>query len=221
MGKLKEEWKAAIQYIRKPYEPAPEEINQSNVSQKLARLFLILLLDLLCMLPLMGILSLVEHFGIVDLEDHSLKEMLEQYSVWLIFFLVVIGAPIAEEVLFRLHLSRRWNLIAGFMEIFSALANRTTRQDVANEVKAKWDRFYGPFFHLNAAAFAFIHLLNFQEGAVPLWIAPLMVLPQFVAGLYFGYIRTKNGNLFWSIALHALHNVVLISPILFFDVPLE
>lgn len=219
MGKLKEEWQAAIKYIRNPYEPSLEEIEASNIVQKVNRLFQVLLLDLVCMLPLVGLLSLIEQLGLVDMEDHALRDALEQYPIWVIAFLVITIGPLAEEVIFRLHLSRRWNLIAGLMEIFSASSNKITRQEAAGPIKVKWDRFYGLFFYLNAAAFALIHISNFEANSIPVWVTPLIVLPQFIAGLYFGYIRVKNGNLFWSVALHALHNAILLAPVLLFELP--
>ncbi len=219
MHKLKEAWIEAFTFIRTPHEPSLAEIEESGITRRFSRLFQILLLDLICMLPLMGVLGLIEHFGILNLDDHALKEMLEQFDIWWIVVFVVLVGPIAEELIFRLHLSRRWNLVAGVMEIFGAISNRTSRQEAAQRVKVQWDHYYSWFFLLNSAAFAFIHILNFDSDAVPIWLVPLIVLPQFVAGLFFGYIRVKNGGLLWSFALHALHNAVLITPVLLFELP--
>lgn len=219
MGKLKEEWRAAIRYIKSPYEPSLVEIEDSNIVQRFGRLFQVLLLDLLCMLPLVAVMGMIEQLGIVDLEDHALKDALEQFPVWAIAGFVIVIGPILEELIFRLHLSRRWNLIAGLMEWFTISSHRISQKEAAELVKVKWDRYYSFFFYLNAAAFALIHMTNFQAIDVPLWVIPLIVLPQFIAGLYFGYIRVKNGGLFWSIAMHALHNGILLAPVLLFELP--
>ncbi len=219
MGKLKEEWHTAIAYIKRPYEPSLIEIEDSSMIQRFGRLFQVLLLDLLCMLPLIGVMGALEQFDVVNMEDHALRDALEQFPVWAIGGFVVIIGPIIEELIFRLHLSRRWNLIAGLMEWFTISSQRISQKEAAQLVKVKWDRYYGLFFYLNAAAFALVHMTNFQSIDVPLWVIPLIVLPQFIAGLYFGYIRVKNGGLFWSIAMHALHNGILLAPVLIFELP--
>lgn len=219
MGKLKEEWQTAIAYIKRPYEPSLVEIEGSSMAQRFGRLFQVLLLDLLCMLPLVAVMGMIEQFGIVDLEDHALRDALEQFPVWAIGGFVVIIGPIIEELVFRLHLSRRWNLIAGLMEWITIYKQKVLQKEAAQMVKVKWDHYYSLFFYLNAAAFALIHMTNFQSIDVPLWVVPLIVLPQFIAGLYFGYIRVKNGGLFWSIAMHALHNGILLAPVLLFELP--
>lgn len=221
MSMLKEEWQAAINHIRYPYEPSLQEIEKSNIVQKTKRLFQVLLLDLLCMLPLVGVMGLFEQMEIVNLNDHALKEMMEHYPVWAIALFVIVVGPLLEELIFRLHLNRRWNLIAGLAEWFTIASKRVLREEAAALVKEKWDRYYSMFFYLNAAAFALIHMTNFQAIDVPLWVIPFIVLPQFIAGLYFGYIRVKNGGLFWSIALHALHNGVLLVPVLLFEMPVS
>lgn len=219
MAKLKEEWQIAIQYIRKPYESSLAEVEESNILQKFTRLFYILLLDLLCMLPLVGVMGFIEQMEIVNLDDHALKAMLEQYPVWAIAGLVILIGPFLEELIFRLHLNRRWNLIAGLSEWFTIASKRVLREEAAALVKVKWDRFFALFFYVNAVAFALVHMTNFQAIDVPIWVIPLIVLPQFVAGLYFGYIRVKNGGMFWSFALHALHNAILLAPVILFELP--
>jgi len=39
--------------------------------------------------------------------------------------------------------------------------------------------------------------------------APLIVLPQFAAGLFFGFTRIRYG-LPWSMLMHGLYNAVLV-----------
>lgn len=219
MSMLREEWQAALNFISRPYEPSLEEIEESDIVQKRKRLFQVLLLDLLCMLPLVGVMSAIEQMGIVDLNDHALTAAFEQYPVWVLAMFVIFLGPLLEELVFRLHLSRRWNLIAGLMEWFTIADKKVLREEAAALVRVKWDRFYALFFYLNAAAFALIHMTNFQAIDVPFWVIPLIVLPQFIAGLYFGYIRVKNGGFFWAVALHALHNAILLAPVLLIELP--
>lgn len=63
-------------------------------------------------------------------------------------------------------------------------------------------------FWLFTIVFAAIHLTNFG-ASIPIYLAPLMVLPQFILGLMLGYIRVGWG--FWySVLFHAVHNGILV-----------
>ena len=63
-------------------------------------------------------------------------------------------------------------------------------------------------FWLFTIGFAAMHFFNFS-GDVPIYFAPLLVLPQFVLGIVLGYIRVGWG--FWySVLFHALHNGILV-----------
>jgi hypothetical protein len=63
--------------------------------------------------------------------------------------------------------------------------------------------------------FALIHISNFSYSVSLLLFAPIIVLPQFVAGFLFGFIRIKQGFI-WGFFLHALHNAIFILPVLLF-----
>lgn len=54
-------------------------------------------------------------------------------------------------------------------------------------------------------AFAALHLYNFIFTTIPLWLLPLMVLPQFVTGLVLAWMRVRRG-IGAAIVLHAVFN---------------
>src|SRR5690606_2069945 len=58
-------------------------------------------------------------------------------------------------------------------------------------------------FYLATLLFAVIHLHNFNLNQAPLWLLPVLVLPQFVTGLVLGWIRVRRG-IAVSVVLHAM-----------------
>ena len=67
--------------------------------------------------------------------------------------------------------------------------------------------YYGVLFYTNTFVFAVIHYFNFFK-ILPLsyfWLIPIKTLPQFTAGLFFGFTRLRLG-FFWSIVLHVIIN---------------
>ena len=68
-------------------------------------------------------------------------------------------------------------------------------------------RFFPYIFYLTAFIFAMLHVSNFTLDKSMWLMAPLLVLPQFILGLYLGYIRMRN-NLGYSIFIHAFNNAI-------------
>lgn len=64
---------------------------------------------------------------------------------------------------------------------------------------------YPLFFHLVAILFAAVHLFNFKFASLPIFLLPLLVIPQWVTGLVLGWLRVTRG-IGSSIALHAVFN---------------
>lgn len=217
-GKLRETWLHVKNYAKSPYEPSLEEIEQNSISEKFRLLFLVLVLDLLCMIPLMGLLSFLEYLEWVNIDDHAFKDLMA-YPKWAILLMVVVGAPLIEEAVFRIHLARRWNLFVGMIEVGASLNGPQVKEKMANLLREKWNQYYGLIFYLTTFLFALIHLTNFDPDAIPIWLTPVMIAPQFVTGFFLGYIRMRNGNVLWAIALHALHNAILIGPVLMLEFP--
>lgn len=60
-------------------------------------------------------------------------------------------------------------------------------------------------FHLASLAFSAVHLYNFNLGQTPLWLLPLLVLPQWVTGMVLGWLRVRAG-IGAAILLHAIFN---------------
>ena len=65
-------------------------------------------------------------------------------------------------------------------------------------------------FFLSSTIFAGLHLLNSDITFYSLFLAPVFVLPFFLSGIFFSYVRIKYG-LKYSILLHILSNGVVIT----------
>ncbi len=120
-----------------------------------------------------------------DLGEHGMELILKKYSLFVIFLLVVVIAPLIEELIFRAPLALFKN-----------------------------SRFFKIAFYASALLFGAIHLTNFEIFTDYFWLAPVLVAPQTAAGFFLGFIRVKLG-LIWSILLHAAHNAILLSPMIF------
>jgi membrane protease YdiL (CAAX protease family) len=145
------------------------------------------------------------------------------------WFTAVIWAPFVEEMLFRYGLRRPrqalwlcpamlppllwgaqgWTFawLAGVLAL-ACLPLRAGRQKRCGW-RMDWRRYYRwkfPLvFHLSALTFAAVHLHNFRLADMAYWMLPLLVLPQWSAGLVIGWMRVRRG-IGAAILLHGLFN---------------
>ena len=191
----------------------------------------LLLLDLALLAPIVLVAGLAQMAG-YQLPDNVFANM---PLTGPLITLIVIGAPLMEELLFRSWLSGRPQHIAPPLLIAAALAalillgptqplaagtTALTALVVAGIAAWRWRgrnplpffrRHFRWFYLAATAAFASVHLTNYTEGTA-LFLLPL-VIPQFLTGLVLGYVRVRNG--LWSaILLHALHNGVIVGAVL-------
>lgn len=159
---------------------------QYRYPKPLKRKLLLHILGLKLLIAFVAVVLMTSVSQIVraDLGQHALDRMLEEYSPVMIFLLAVIFAPLLEELIFRAPLG-----------LF-----KTSK--------------HFPFaFYLSVFAFGFVHLFNFEAYDQYLWLAPLLVLPQLISGVFLAFIRVRMG-LLYSIVLHATFNGIIITPFL-------
>ncbi len=173
--------------------PEYVELNEDNKTK--TRLFFTLTAITVAFSLLLGMLAgLITSVVGYDYEGHAVMDMFESYSPVLLFFLVVIVAPVIEEFIFRGPL--------GFF---------------------KNSKHFKHAFYTSVLLFGVIHIGNFQNIDGYYWLIPVLVAPQISAGIFLGFIRTKLG-LVWSMLLHAAHNLILIGPFIIMkllDIPFE
>lgn len=141
----------------------------------------------------------------------------------------LLWAPLVEEMVFRYSLRRIgqafWVLPSAAVVMFNGpgwstglfllaillLCWRTaggwpsTQQRLGRRAALQYRRVFPWAFYAVSLAFAAVHLMNFKLHQTPLWLMPLLVLPQLLTGLVLGWMRVRRG-IGASISLHALFN---------------
>lgn len=142
----------------------------------------------------------------------------------------LLWAPVVEELVFRYGLRRLkhlWWLLPlalaamlqgpGFggsvaLAVFLVLCwlpygsgQPKARQPLPWRVRRIWLQCFPWMFHLASLAFSAVHLYNFNLAQTPLWLLPLLVLPQWVTGMVLGWLRVRHG-IGASMLLHAIFN---------------
>lgn len=171
----------------------------------------------------------------VQSEDSLLLEVLENMSGWLIVITGVLFVPTIEEILFRLPLRGAvqtitpalsillWFLMSWFggsqISVLSACLlialNVFVWSKSWRNINAQIEQIYQAYprwiFYGSAIAFGAIHITNYERQIWPL--LPLVVLPQIVVGLWFGFMRSRYGFI-WAVCSHGFYNGTLLLPFL-------
>lgn len=220
------EWRAFVQFIRKPRLPAA---NHPQKRFALVGTLRMVLIDYGLMFTLMLVASAVVVTGWEMPESNFGDLPIDAAFV----ALAVLVAPISEEFIFRGWLTARpamvWavgallvgaglamivpgtgladgygSVLIGGIVIGTILVALGLLFALRNRATYAWPPgLFTCLFWASTLAFALVHMVNYEQGAA-LALVPL-VLPQFIGGAVFGYVRVHYG-LWASILAHALHN---------------
>lgn len=209
------------------FSPSSNISKNNSLSSKIRELFFAIpsFLVLLCVAGFIEIfvdlfVKSNYNFSIKDVIITSMNDFTKEKDSLFIFFLF----PILEEFTFRLPLLLKKNYIfisiSSFL-LFFAFADLAvsiciffiilflffSRKHWEYYIINLFSKHYKKYFYFMSIFFGALHILNFSEYTPNnlLFIAPLYVLPQFIMGLFLGYIRLKNGIIF-SIIAHFLFN---------------
>ena len=167
---MRKTFQELISYLKSPEYKVDSNTNFNYRIQKFLHLLIICVLSGIVITPLF---ALIEELGLVNMDNHSIEDMIKNYSKTFIFFAAVIAAPLIEELIFR-----------GPLMFFKNNKN------------------FKLLFYTIAILSGFIHISNFTITQNVLLLSPILVAPQILLGGYLGFIRVRFG-LVWSIALHA------------------
>lgn len=218
------EWRSFAAFLRAPRLPDKAAGISAAHLQAVGALFL---LDLALMISLIGIAFAAIALGF-EIPDNALGNM--ELTPMLVATIVLI-VPLLEELAFRGWLSGRPAQLLPFAILIAAalLTGFVIRPDLAvqggiigaallvaiamafklrGRAPFGWfQRHFVWFYLLASLAFAAVHLTNYEDAS-PLFL--LLVIPQGIAGLIFGYSRVTYG--LWSnVMLHMMHNATFIS----------
>lgn len=170
---MRETFTELIIYLKNP---VLEKDENTDLNYRLKKFLHLLIICIITSAAIMPLFTLVESLGLVNMNDHAMEDLMQQFPKAVIIFLVVILAPLFEELIFRAPL---------------ALFHDPS--------------YFKPAFYIFAVVFGLIHITNFNITTNVLLLAPILVLPQTILGGYLGFIRVRFG-LGWSMLLHACYN---------------
>lgn len=192
----------------------------SKIQKIILVLLFYLVLDFLIALPLAYFLDLI----FPNLEEAYLLDIDLDISG---FFLVVIFAPILEELIFRLPLKLSlWrfhffllvvalccfiiHLYFGFaMLIFWAISiSLFLSKKYFNFIKHNWLRYRVAIFYSFSFLFGLVHAFNFDPELLPFYAFSIIFLPQLIGGVLLAIIRLRFG-FFYALLLHSTFNGIL------------
>ncbi|MDI9356645.1 MAG: CPBP family intramembrane metalloprotease [Chitinophagaceae bacterium] len=186
----------------------PSELSKTEKSiQNKWKIFLcIFFFDVVIMVVLVVFLELLDTVFDLHLDDnYKGKEMMKTLPFWTLFPLVCFIIPFIEELIFRLHLKFHRNYLLRFLIFLSSLVGRG--EQVRNFFHSFYISQYPIIFYLSTFVFAFVHVSNYELTDAILFLFPFIVLPQFIGGLFIGYIRVRYG-LIMGFLLHSLNNTL-------------
>jgi membrane protease YdiL (CAAX protease family) len=220
------EWRGFAAFLRRP--AVPDRVTGIRWAALGAALRLFAL-DLLLMAVLLGLLGVAMAAGF-KVPENAIDNL---DLGWGLLALIIVGAPLGEELVFRGWLSGRPGHVTATLALLVSLAVPVISGMQAHPILLLgslaigiavaiallvwlrhrppfrfFARHFGWFYALSALLFASAHLSNYAQDASPVLL--LLVVPQLIAGLIFGYARVTYG--LWSdMLLHVLHNGLLIS----------
>jgi membrane protease YdiL (CAAX protease family) len=201
-----------ISFLKNPVEQADPVQTRSEKAKKL---FTLLLMDIPVMGVLIGVLSCMEALGLFDLDTTKFNLLFLTIPVWPLILILVILIPFFEELIFRLYLRYKYNYLLRFFVFLSSILGLQNHKKFVAHVNQFWIRRYKTIFYFSAILFGFVHLANYGYTTMILIFSPLIVAPQFVAGLFLGYLRVRHGVIS-GFLLHAMHNAIIFCiPLLF------
>lgn len=174
---MKQTFYELVAYLK---QPILEKDSNPDLSYRFKKYFHLLIISIATGLLLSPLFSIINELGLVNIEDHAIKKLMETISKPLLFVLAVFLAPILEELFFRAPIT--------------LFKNKRT---------------FKVAFYLFAVIFGFVHISNFGLTTNVLLLSPILIAPQVILGGYLGFIRVRFG-LIWSILLHASYNAFFI-----------
>ena len=178
MNKLKTQLQDFLTFIINPQ----KIIRSENIKQNMIEVGVYYGIISFVIGALLGLFrSGLEEFGIIQSVElsKSVKEMFN--NIPLMFFLVVIIAPIFEELFFR-----------GFVGL------------LAEKSYFRW------VYYLSAVLFGLVHVSNYELSESQNLLISIIILPQLFLGFMLGFVRIKYG-FYYCVLLHAVYNACLVS----------
>lgn len=175
-----------------------------------------------------GLLYLLDWLDVLTMPINVNRLRFDSFSNLETLLYTSVFAPILEELSFRLPLRfSRWNLIialfglsfiflrVGFeldwlISFFLALTIAVLTLGWATDKKLDilhsiWKKNQRLAFYILLLTFSFLHLKNYNLTLELILFSPIIILPRFLGGLIFSYVRLSSGIIL-AIGFHAFNN---------------
>ncbi len=125
---------------------SPKEIEKwdEDFGTKLSFWFKILAFDFLFSFLITVVMSIASELGLFDAENHEVLEMMKNMTPLGFMLTAVILLPFFEELIFRLPLRYKSNLLFKIVEVLSSIFGK----NVKNEVKSGFQSIYAKHFKI-------------------------------------------------------------------------
>jgi membrane protease YdiL (CAAX protease family) len=186
--------------------PNLQEDPNKGFIYRVSSFILLLFLCLVVSFTLSIFINSIYESGWIENDYHAFDD-LKEFSDLKILFLASVAAPFIEESIFRAPLTAfksPWKLYRKDPE---------TGERILKDIRIplfEHPRVFQVAFFVMAILFGYVHLFNYQIDTQILLFSPILVAPQMILGLIFGYIRIRFGFL-WAVAMHACYNGFLVS----------
>lgn len=191
---VKTHFKNYIQFLKKP-NPNPND-QSIKTSDKWKTLLVFIVLDVLFIIPAVFLIYSIDKFIDVDLDNHAISDLTNQFGIFVIILAGGIISPLIEEIIFRLPLNYKRNYI---FKLIGFVLGKT-------RMKNFWFKYYTVFFYLFIVAFGIVHIFNYKDESLTIiLLTPILILPQIIGGTIMAFLRMKIG-FFWGFLQHAIFN---------------
>ena len=188
------------------WRPSLQEDPNNDFIHRVSSFTQLLVLCFVISFTLSIFINMIYESGWIQNDYHAFDD-LKELSDFKILFLASVLAPFMEESVFRAPLTAfksPWKLYRTDPE-----SGERVLKDIRIPLFEN-PRVFQVLFYVLAIMFGYVHLFNYQIDAQILLFSPILVAPQMILGLIFGFIRVRCGFL-WAVAMHACYNGFLVS----------
>lgn len=227
-----------ISFVRKPDYGIAQA--QGSAAVKFRDVFRLWALTAVVSIIAMVLVSAISNATGAPIGENRVLGLAESAPIYMFLFVAFLWSPVVEELTFRMGMrfSRAaHSYSAGLMltlavflafEITGVSAGLLAYAAMAvlfgtlfwvaakaaldeKRLEEFYRKRFGRIFYFFTLMFAASHLFNYTNIGGILFLAPLLILPQFMGGLFLGFVRMRYG-LKWSVLGHLMHNVALMVP---------
>lgn len=194
-------------FLRNPVNLPAED---QTVKHKISRLFSVLAMEIPIVAAIGAMIYGIGEIGLLDTDTHKIGVLFQKMPLWKFILFGVVVNPFIEELIFRLYLRFNPKGLSGYSLLSASAIGKRMMKKIEAYLTHLWLNKFHLVFFSSALLFAIFHLSNYQFSITVLLLSPLLVAPQFITGLFLGYLRIKYS---WMLGyfMHAIHNAFFIS----------